>query len=63
VNGEFVAKMEDVLDLYEAPYNPKRPLICMDESPKQLLKDTRESTRGEPHCPSKQDREYERNIA
>ena len=34
--------MEDVLDVYELPYNPKRPVVCMDEKPYQLLGDARE---------------------
>jgi transposase len=53
--------MEDVLELYEAPYDPTRPVVCMDESPKQLLKDVREPERCRPHCPARQDHEYERN--
>ena len=35
--------MEDVLEVYKRPYDPQRPLICMDEMPKQLLTDTRET--------------------
>ena len=38
----FVACMEDVLDVYELPYNPARPVVCMDEKPYQLLGDVRE---------------------
>jgi hypothetical protein len=33
VGGEFVAAMEDVLDLYEAPYDPQYPTVCLDEKP------------------------------
>ena len=40
-NGEFVADMEMVLDVYKRPYNKKNPVVCMDESPKQLIKETR----------------------
>jgi hypothetical protein len=40
-DGEFVAHMEDVLETYEKPYNPGIPVICMDEQPVQLLKETR----------------------
>ena len=36
-NAEFVAHMEDVLEVYSRPYNEKRPVICMDEKPFQLL--------------------------
>ena len=41
-DAEFVACMEDVLDVYELPYNPARPVVCMDEKPYQLLGDVRE---------------------
>jgi hypothetical protein len=34
--------MEDVLDLYEEPYDPKSPVVCFDESPKQLIAEVRE---------------------
>ena len=37
VDGEFVARMEDVLDLYAEPPDPKRPVVCFDESPVQLI--------------------------
>ena len=40
-DAEFVACMEDVLDVYELPYNPMRPVVCMDEKPYQLLEDAR----------------------
>jgi len=36
-NGEFVANMEFVLDVYKRPYNVDFPVVCMDESPKQLI--------------------------
>ena len=38
-DADFVACMEDVLDVYELPYNPARPVVCMDEKPYQLLGD------------------------
>ena len=41
-DADFVACMEDVLDVYELPYNPIRPVVCMDEKPYQLLGDVRE---------------------
>ena len=53
--------MEDVLDVYETPYNPERPVVCMDEKPYQLLGDVREPM---PMCPGnnqKIDSEYVRN--
>ena len=42
VSAEYVAAMEDVLDLYEEPYDEKRPMVCFDESPKQLIAEVRE---------------------
>ena len=36
-DGEFVAAMEDVLDLYAEPYDPDRPVVCFDETSTQLL--------------------------
>ena len=42
-DADFVACMEDVLDVYELPYNSKRPVVCMDEKPYQLLGDARKS--------------------
>jgi hypothetical protein len=53
--------MEDILDLYQQPYNPQRPLICVDEKPVQLIKDTREPLPPKPGRPKKVDYEYERN--
>ena len=40
-DAEFVANMEEVLETYEQPYDPACPVICMDEQPVQLLKETR----------------------
>jgi len=41
VSAEFVACMEDVLELYEEPYDSKRPVVCFDETSKQLLREKR----------------------
>ena len=41
VSAEFVACMEDVLDLYAEPYDPKRPVVCFDETSKQLVAEKR----------------------
>ena len=41
VDGEYVARMEDVLDLYAEASDPKRPVICFDESPTQLIGEVR----------------------
>jgi hypothetical protein len=40
-DAEFVASMEEVLDIYAMPYDPDRPVLCMDEQPVQLFKETR----------------------
>lgn len=42
-SSEFVANMERVLDVYKRPYNADYPLVCMDESPKQLIEEGRTS--------------------
>jgi hypothetical protein len=52
--------MERVLDVYKEPYDPLRPVICMDESPKQLIKETRLPLERKPGCDAKADYEYER---
>jgi hypothetical protein len=52
--------MEDVLDLYEEPYDPMRPVVCFDESPKQLIAEVREPIPAEPGSPVRYDTEYER---
>ena len=61
VSGEFVARMEDVLDLYEEEYDPERPVVCFDETSKQLVRDTREPVDAEPGRVKRYDYEYERN--
>ena len=53
--------MEDVLDLYEEPYDPARPVICFDESPKQLIGEVRKPMAPQPGTPARQDTEYQRN--
>lgn len=53
--------MEDVLEVYKRPYDPKRPLICMDEIPKQLLADLRVPLPMQPGQPVRFDYEYQRN--
>jgi hypothetical protein len=52
--------MEDVLDVYKRPYDPKRPQVCMDETTKQLLADGREPLPEKPGHPERYDYEYER---
>jgi len=53
--------MEDILDLYEEPYDPKRPVIGMDERPCQLIGDVVAPIPMKPGKPKKEDNEYERN--
>lgn len=53
--------MEDVLDVYELPYNPMRPVVCMDEKPYQLLEDARKPLPMRPGNNQKIDFEYKRN--
>ncbi|MCH7658033.1 MAG: IS630 family transposase [Bacteroidetes bacterium] len=59
-NGQFVANMEQVLDVYKRPYDEKYPVVCMDESPKQLIRETRESIEAKPGRVKRVDYEYER---
>ena len=60
MNGEFVAAMEDVLDLYAEPYDPCRPVVCFDETSTQLLAEVREPLPAQPGRPRRQDYEYRR---
>ena len=53
--------MEDVLEVYTRPYDPLRPQICMDETSKQLLRETRQSLPMQPRQPKRRDYEYERS--
>ena len=53
--------MEDVLDVYERPYDEKRPVVCMDEKPYQLLGEVREALPMTPGSDRKTDSEYVRN--
>jgi hypothetical protein len=52
--------MERVLDVYKRPYNPDFPVVCMDETPKQLIKETRTPVAGGPGRLERHDYEYER---
>ena len=60
MSAEFVAHMEDVLDLYAEPYDPQRPVVCFDETSTQLLAETRPPLPPEPGRPQRQDYEYRR---
>ena len=59
-NAAFVWRMEAVLDLYEEPYDQKRPVVCFDERPCQLLAEVREPLPVIPGLPERRDHEYER---
>jgi hypothetical protein len=59
-HAEFVACMEDVLEVYQRPYDPKRPVICLDEQPTQLIGETRHPLPRKPGKPQRFDYEYER---
>jgi hypothetical protein len=61
VNAEYVAALEDVLDLYAEPYDPKRPKVNFDETNKQLITETRSLLPAEPGQPERYDYEYARN--
>jgi hypothetical protein len=52
--------MEQVLDIYKRPYSPSNPLVCMDESPKQLIKETRKAIEMKKGQQERVDYEYER---
>lgn len=60
-SGVFVAQLEEVLDLYEKPYASRYPLVCMDETSKQLLNDVQAPLPPKPGQIARQDYEYERN--
>lgn len=58
---EFVAAMEDVLEVYQRPYDPKRPQVCVDELSKQLIGEVRPPLSPEPGRVGRRDCEYVRN--
>ena len=59
-SADFVAAMEDVLDVYHRPYNPAQPVVCMDEASKQLIAEVRQPLPAQPGRTAKYDSEYER---
>jgi transposase len=61
VDGEYVARMEDVLDLYAEAPDPKRPVVCFDESPIQLIGEVRQPIPARPGQIERYDCEYRRN--
>lgn len=61
VDGEYVARMEDVLDLYAEAPDPERPVVCFDESPIQLIGEVRQPIPAAPGRTERYDYEYRRN--
>jgi hypothetical protein len=59
-NADFVWHMEDVLDVYTRPYDPRRPQVCLDETSRQLLAETRPAQPTTPGHPAREDYEYVR---
>jgi hypothetical protein len=59
-NAAFVCNMEDVLEVYKRPYDPQRPVVCMDETSRQLLADTLTPLPCAPGQARRTDHEYER---
>jgi hypothetical protein len=59
-DAEFAASMEEVLEIYARPYDSRYPVLCMDEQPIQLLKETRTPIAGTKEHPRRVDYEYER---
>ena len=60
-NAAFVCAMENVLEVYRRPHDPQRPVVGMDEQPKQLIAEARTPIPGEPGQPTKIDYEYRRH--
>ena len=61
MSAEFVARMEDVLDLYAEPYDPQRPVVCFDETSKQLVAEKRAPIPAKAGRRERFDYEYQRN--
>ena len=60
-SAAFVANMEDVLEVYQRPRDPERPLVCLDETSKQMIVETREPIAAKPGRKARHDYEYARN--
>jgi hypothetical protein len=61
ITEEYRTRMYRILELYQQAYDPKQPLVCMDEKSKQLLEDSRQPIKAKPGKPEKYDYEYKRN--
>ncbi len=60
-NAGFVANMEDVLEVYQRPHDPQRPVVCLDETSKQMIAETRAPVPAAPGRKARHDYQYERN--
>jgi len=60
LDQQYIRKMEDVLAVYEKPYDAAQPVVCLDEKPIALHADVRSPIPAKPGSPAKQDNEYER---
>ena len=60
LDEEYIAKMEDVLEVYERPYDPEQPVLCVDEEPVTLHADVRPASAAVPGREARRDNEYER---
>src|SRR5690349_7466463 len=60
LDDEYIAKMEDVLETYERPYDPQQPVVCLDENPVTLHADVRPTSPAQPGREARRDNEYER---
>jgi len=60
LDEDYIAKMEDVLHVYERPFNPDEPVVCLDEKPVTLHADVRPASRAVPGREARRDNEYER---
>ena len=60
LDEDYIAKMEDVLEVYERPYDPQEPVVCLDEKPVTLHADVRPASAAIPGREARRDNEYER---
>ena len=60
LDEDYIAKMEDVLETYEQPYNPQEPVVCLDEKPVTLHADVRPPSPAQPGREARRDNEYKR---
>jgi len=60
LDDDYIGKMEDVLEVYERPYDPQQPVICLDEKPITLHADLRPASPAAPGREARRDNEYER---